>query len=508
MYEQEMSESLEVALRKLLPAGHFHVIVSIALKQEAKQISKEITQSEKSKKGEASKKSLPGYEISQTPSDHQEKEQSSNIQLEQDVKIETMNVLLLVQKSLSQEDKNLALDITKKKLQASFSGKSTVELKDANFVRETKIPLKDLLLNQMEDKIFYLAVLAVLVFLLLLSLPFFLMFNLRRAKKQDNDESPQNTEGDTKQVLHHYGVDTNLEKIVDFISEHPLAFKDFYNSLPIKDKDILNSVFEQTPFRDLVREICQIEFLQASQSFDEQEKYKKIELIISFIDQFKKLHQVVKDRAFGFMENHPASKIAQFLGEKPAEEVALVLVNLESNYTRDILKDIKPALKSEVIKLANNPKKLAEIYTQSKTLEKKFREELDFGVLDSAPLNDNSILNIFIENDARLEDTVRLANLSKEFLEKYSLNKYLLTFKELLNLEGAVLTSLMQHLSNESIAAAMHGQENAVSTKILGLLPGLRKKIVETLIHSLTHEESQVEQAQQEFLREYRRRRV
>jgi hypothetical protein len=126
--------------------------------------------------------------------------------------------------------------------------------------------------------------------------------------------------------------------------------------------------------------------------------------------------------------------------------------------------------------------------------------------LNIAPLTSQSIVEAFVSNDPGIAETITAAKLPDTFVETYSLKKYLLGFEDLFALEDSVLETIVSHLPNETVAEALMGLDSKLAEKALSSVNKLRRKIIDNLMNTTQVDKERVEEAQNKFLREFRRR--
>jgi len=503
-YETGISQTINSALKMILPPDSFHVMTNIALVQERIELKQEVRAKEKSKKHATPKEAPPGFEPLYVGPGETETAESSHTQYEPMTKIGAVHVLLLLDSSIPAEKKELALSIAKKKLQVSFEKTSSVEVKETNFERPEVPSLKTLFMNQIREKISSLLMLALLLVFTLLCLLLIFLFN--RPKKALEPDATIDSPISKEPEPNSPHLDGSMAKVVDFAAEEPIVFKSFYKSLPQRGQEVFSSLIAETPFKDMVQDLSKLEFIENVNTVEADEANREVKKILSFIKQYKTLDRVVKNRAFGFLEAYSPDRVANFLMGRSNDEKALALSNLEDRFNREVLKHFPPQIKAEILKTANTPAKLSEINKRGADLERSLREGLNTEQTNISPITDRDIVQSLLNNDPHLADTVGLAKMPDDFIQKFSLKKYLLSFQELLAFESSLLNEIVNHLSNETVAHALVGQDESIVEKILTPASELRRKIIGNLINSSHVDKSAIEDAQNKFLKEYRRR--
>ncbi len=299
-YEKEITESLEFTLSKILSKDTYQVIVNLAVSHNKKELSSEIKEFEKSKKKKHSNVSLPGFEQKHPPEDA-EKEVISHIHFEPTICVDSINIFLLLNKDLSAEKKSLAISIIKKKVQTSYGKSASVEFKETSFDNLKPLvtePITEVISNPKDNKNLAIAV-GLAAFFLLLCLLLLYLLKRKNSKIAGLNEGLK-IEAELKKEPKSFNQ--AIQRLTDFAIADGPSFREFYRSLPKRSQEILGVILQQTPLANLTAEIAGLSFEFSGENISDEDKDAALVETCSHIETFRRLHQVIKDRPFGFVE--------------------------------------------------------------------------------------------------------------------------------------------------------------------------------------------------------------
>ena len=414
-YEREISTEIQDSLKDILPDNKYRILSSVALAHAKREFKQEIKAVEKTKKKGPKKESPPGFEPLHVDSDEDNIETTSHTHYEPLPSIESVHVIFLVDNNVSTDKRDIAASIIKKRIVVSFGSSSTFEMKGTSFEDLTP-SIHSLARDQVREKLGLLMILAsILAVGSLLILLFYLMHCLRtmqleRVRKRA-EARPKITDLAPKSLAQNPLLDGSIARIVEFIAKDPVVFRDFYQALPQRAQDVFAQSLDDTPFKDLVKEIANIEFKQDYGDIEDDEKSAEMKKILSFIEQFKKLHLVMRERAFGFLESFSPERLTHFLSGRSLEDTAIILNNLEQRYAREVLKGLPPQVKAGILSLATHADRVSKLEGRTKELEKSLRDEFSDIRIHFSPITDRTIVELMVENDTALKGSCRNSSL-------------------------------------------------------------------------------------------------
>lgn len=502
-YEKEIAESLEFTLSKVIARESYQVIVNLAISQDKKELSSEVKEFEKSKK-KKHPNALPGFEQRQTPEDA-EKEILSHIHFEPTISVDSISVILLLHKDIDAEKKTLATSIIKKKIQTNYGKAASVEVKETAFdnLKPSKIePVIETLTHPKDHKLFIPAI-ALGAFLLLLILWLIYLLRRKKAKLEIVNDDLKIIPEIKKEPK---SFNQSIQKIIDFAIIDGPSFREFYHSLPRRHQEIVGLILQQTPLTNLTAEIAGLNFESSGEDISDEEKEIALNDTCSHIENFRRLHQVVKDRPFGFVEGFHSEKIVALLAQHSPEDVAIVINSLDKVFVQEILKNMKLETKAKILEISSKPELLNSLAKRASELEKELRLEILDEKFKFSPITTSSLVHCIIDNDNDLSQTLAVAKLSDDFVNKFSLKKYLMNFEDLLSSDPEKIAELINHLPNEIIAVALRDENRSSVEKSLKNLSKLRRKVIDNLMLSGVLDPSAKKEAQNRFMKEYRRK--
>jgi hypothetical protein len=512
-YEAKINSLISEFMRKLTSEQNYNAVINVDVADETREVKQEINELEKTKNSNSTKKDhLPGFEPHSKVHDSELEVTTSKL-IETNFKINSVYVLMILEKSLPGPVKDIVSYALKRKIKSLYGKTSEVEIKELELkpvaLQES---LYDLIKHGVRKNMFYFLVIAVILTLLALLVLFMFLWNLlAKGKKpealQMAEEASEASaeEGQLEIPVAKPTLEKLTYELFDFIITEPRVFNRFYRSLSGSESKVVSEAVVSTPLKNLVSETTGIDFLQAASGLPEEEMVNGLQKITPYIKQYKKLSQMLQNLPFRYLEDVPSSQVVKTIIGLSPEKSLVVLNALKNPKNAEVLSSIPGDYKAKWLKtllgksgLPDLDEGVVELDRELKALFVHHKEQM------SESIQPQKLLGAILQEDADIADTLAQSALSPEIIEKYQLQKYFMTFEQLLLLDDGFLQKILDKVGNEALALALLDVDTLTRERLLGFVSAIRKRIIDNLLATQVFDLRAAKEAKNLFLKEYR----
>lgn len=450
---------------------------------------------------------LPGFEDG-NESAFQAKEKIRYYSFLEIVKVE---VTLVVDESLKAERKELAKEIVSEKINSSFGSKSSFKFSEAKLHRNqsTSEAITAYIRNHKDIILLF----SVFVFAMML---IFTIFNRMIASRDAHNmraltslskssmasvlssREPKEKDEVTREKY--------IEALMNYVRDEPFVARASFENFTMEEKSAIISSVETDLLKKSLLTMMKIEEKDVDHQSDEQKRKMSLKSVLDQMKESVSIQKVLMNQRFGYLNYLEPNEVLSILEEdKTPRSLAIVSQFMPSSKYYEFSKLIDEETKVEIFKILNN-KENPVSEEEKKDLDKKLKSSLEIyadKILSSASA-DNSALENFLNNDPKISNVVNALKKDSSFEFTDELNKYTLSYVDILKDNFEAASSIIMNEDNDVVAASIFPLEEGEKNIVLNKFGKMRKEIVETLLKNTKFSEEDVDKAQAKILKSFR----
>jgi hypothetical protein len=456
---------------------------------------------------------LPGFDIyddeAVKKAEGSEIEKKEQYIYEDEHKIDSVYVQLILATSLAESKKTLVKNIVTDGIRKKFGYKAIIKLREVELLeKKDKLSWPENLRVFINRNIEFLS----LIFILSLLLLIFSFFLLRRKATKGKDKLTQSIPDDDENKsfldsgksgagLLHSEV---LKKIIEHIKASPLISRSCLQSLPVESRlavveSIGDRVIKNAFFHML--KLKQEDRLLGGMTKDI--LVEKNQEVLEKLENSQDMQNLILEQRFGYLNLLTAEETLKFLTGFDAQEIAIILRHIKESKHSYLIKKLSKQMRIDILRHLNKDN----IYDvkEEKDVDIKLRQKiLDFyRKIFTKDIANAPMAAAVLECDPNIEETLKVLQDDPSFDFKEEYKVFLISYKEALkDWDNAI--EVFYDLENEDVAVLLKKIDEDTTNRILETFPEMRRQLISKQIPSEQNFEEVFEKAKTRFMRMYR----